>query len=208
MIGNRAFPAPLSRDEEQSLARLALDGNSDARAVLVAHNMALVVHIAKKYACANMEMEDLVQIGAIGLLKAIDTFKPDSGYRLSTYAGRCVANAILMELRKVKRRGVAVSLDTVIFEDKDGSELTLLDTLGTEPDIVSHSIEAAADVLMIRKAVKRLPDLQRNILAMRYGEKPCTQDEAAKRLGLSQSYVSRQEKKAIRQLQTEMRCAL
>ena len=207
-FGDHPLPPPLSPDAEREMVNRARQGDEKAREALIEHNVRFVVSIARKYQSDRAELEDLVSIGVCGLIKAVDSFNPDKGYRLITYVGRCVVNEILMELRKLKRRGYPDSLDAILYEDEDGGGLRLEDLLGTEPDTVSQAVEMEADMALLRRSLDTLPEMQRQILSMHYGEENTTQSAIAEHLGLSQSYVSRVEKRAINNLRMEMERAV
>lgn len=193
----------LSRDEELCLAQQAYAGSTEARAALIEHNIGLVAYIAHKYDHTRLSVDDMISIGTIGLIKAADTFNPDKGFKLATYASRCIENEIVMELRKRNRRRREISLETPI----SGSKRTLACMLGTAPDTVSRRIEAAAEREMLRAALLDLPERDRLVISMRYGlngEKPSTQLEVAMRMGITQSHISRLERSAIARLKVKM----
>lgn len=197
------LPEPLSREDEEAYLVMAMDGDIHARDVLIEHNLRLVVFLAKKYENTKVDLEDLVSIGTIGLIKGINTFKPDKNIKLATYASRCIDNEILMYLRKIKKSKTEVSIDASLSFDAEGNELHLEDILGTEGDIVTKGIEEETDKKLMLDEVMRLNPRDRDIIILRYGlmgHNELTQKEVAELLGISQSYISRIEKKVIRRL--------
>jgi len=197
------LPEPLSREKEQYYLELKETGDSDAKNKLIEHNLRLVVFLSKKYENTNIDLEDLVSIGTIGLIKAINTYKMDKNIKLATYASRCIDNEILMYLRKNKRRRGEVSFEESLSFDVDGNELHLEDVLGTEPDIVTKDLEAQVEKQMLLKEIEKLEDRDKTIMILRYGlegKEEMTQKDVATLLGISQSYISRIEKKVIRRL--------
>ena len=199
------LPPPLSKEEELNYVILARSGNIEARNKLIEHNLRLVVFLAKKYESAGYDLEDLVSIGTIGLIKGIETYKPDKNIKLATYASRCIANEILMYLRKNKKRRAEVSLEDALNYDAEGNELHLEDILGTDSDIVTKGIEEEADKKVMINEVMHLKPRDRDIMILRYGlmgQDELTQKEVAEKLGISQSYISRIEKKVIKRLKT------
>ena len=201
--GPQTLPPPLTQEEENELTeRLEIDEN--ARRILIERNLRLVVYIARKFETASLGIEDLVSIGTIGLIKAINTFKCDRGIKLATYASRCIENEILMYPRKNAGAKTELSLDEPLNTDYDGNELLLSDVLGTENDYVYKSIEEREEKKMIRKAISELCERDRRIIELRYGidrgGNELTQKEAADIMGISQSYISRLEKKIIARL--------
>ncbi|MBO5786922.1 MAG: RNA polymerase sporulation sigma factor SigE [Clostridia bacterium] len=201
--GPQTLPPPLTQEEENELTeRLEIDEN--ARRILIERNLRLVVYIARKFETASLGIEDLVSIGTIGLIKAINTFKCDRGIKLATYASRCIENEILMYLRKNAGAKTELSLDEPLNTDYDGNELLLSDVLGTENDYVYKSIEESEEKKMIRKAISELCERDRRIIELRYGidrgGNELTQKEVADIMGISQSYISRLEKKIIARL--------
>lgn len=183
------------------------EGSQEARAVLIERNLRLVVYIAKKFENAGVNVEDLISIGTIGLIKAVNTFKIDKNIKLATYASRCIENEILMYLRRDVKRKSEVSLDEPLNVDWDGNELLLSDILGTENDIVSTRIEEEVNRKLLYHALTKLSDRERQIMNMRFGLKSgreMTQKEVADMMGISQSYISRLEKKIIQRLQREV----
>ncbi len=197
------LPEPLSKAEEEAYLEMALDGDIHARDKLIEHNLRLVVFLAKKYENTKVDLEDLVSIGTIGLIKGINTFKKDKNIKLATYASRCIDNEILMYLRKIKKAKTEVSIDASLSLDAEGNELHLEDILGTDSDIVTRGLEDENDKKMMISEVMKLNPRDRDIIILRYGlmgHKELTQKEVADLLGISQSYISRIEKKVIRRL--------
>lgn len=197
------LPEPLSREDEEAYLIMALDGDIHARDVLIEHNLRLVVFLAKKYENTKVDLEDLVSIGTIGLIKGINTFKPDKNIKLATYASRCIDNEILMYLRKIKKSKTEVSIDASLSLDAEGNELHLEDILGTDSDIVTKGLEEETDKKLMLDEVMKLNPRDRDIIILRYGlmgHNELTQKEVAELLGISQSYISRIEKKVIRRL--------
>jgi RNA polymerase sporulation-specific sigma factor len=197
------LPEPLSKDDEQRYLELKEKGDIGAKNKLIEHNLRLVVFLSKKYENTNIDLEDLVSIGTIGLIKAINTYKMDKNIKLATYASRCIDNEILMYLRKNKRRRGEVSFEESLSFDVDGNELHLEDVLGTEPDIVTKDLEAQVEKQMLIKEIEKLEDRDKRIMILRYGldgKEEMTQKDVAEMLGISQSYISRIEKKVIRRL--------
>ena len=191
-LSGGSFPRPLSAQEEKKYVERMLAGDIEARNVLVEHNLRLVAHIAKKYYTQSDEQDDLISIGTIGLIKAINTFRADKNIKLATYASRCIENEILMFLRKNSSQRTEVSFDEPLNTDWDGKELLLSDVLGTEGDVVLRPIEADADRKLLSDAVGMLSQRERAIITMRFGlwgQKELTQKEVADRLGISQSYI-------------------
>ena len=197
------LPEPLSKEDEEAYLVMATDGDIHARDVLIEHNLRLVVFLAKKYENTKVDLEDLVSIGTIGLIKGINTFKPDKNIKLATYASRCIDNEILMYLRKIKKSKTEVSIDASLSLDAEGNELHLEDILGTDADIVTKGIEEETDKKLMLDEVMKLNPRDRDIIILRYGlmgHNELTQKEVAELLGISQSYISRIEKKVIRRL--------
>ncbi len=197
------LPEPLSKEDEEAYLVMAMDGDIHARDVLIEHNLRLVVFLAKKYENTKVDLEDLVSIGTIGLIKGINTFKPDKNIKLATYASRCIDNEILMYLRKIKKSKTEVSIDASLSLDAEGNELHLEDILGTDADIVTRGIEEETDKKLMLDEVMKLNPRDRDIIILRYGlmgHNELTQKEVAELLGISQSYISRIEKKVIRRL--------
>ena len=205
--GNDVLPPPLERDEEMRMLEEYAKGSMDARAVLIEHNLRLVVYIAKKFENAGVNVEDLISIGTIGLIKAVNTFKIDKNIKLATYASRCIENEILMYLRRDVKRKSEVSLDEPLNVDWDGNELLLSDILGTENDVVSTRLEEEVNRKLLYHALTKLSDREKQIMDMRFGLKTgreMTQKEVADAMCISQSYISRLEKKIIERLQREV----
>ena len=205
--GSDLLPPPLSRDEEVALIRRANAGDNGARATLIERNLRLVVYISRKFENTGISIEDLISIGAIGLIKAVSSFDPDKNIKLATYASRCIENEILMVLRKTNRLKLEVSFDEPLNTDWDGNELLLSDILGTEPDLVSKDLEADVEKQMLHTAIDKLNERERYIVGLRYGlgaAKEHTQKEVADMMGISQSYISRLEKRIIGKLKEEM----
>ncbi len=201
------LPPPLSKDEELKYLVRAKAGDEEARNILIEHNLRLVVFLAKKYENTTYDIEDLVSIGSIGLIKGINTYKIDKNIKLATYASRCISNEILMFLRKNKRKKAEVSLEDALNYDSEGNELHLEDILGTDADLVPNEYEKQVDKEILSKEIKDLPDRDKEIMTLRYGlnnTKEYTQKEVAEMLGISQSYISRIEKKVIRKLKQVM----
>ena len=204
--GNDVLPHPLARDEEEAALIALENGDQQARDTLIEHNLRLVVYIAKRYETNPIFMEDLISIGTIGLIKAVNTFKRDKNIKLVTYASRCIENEILMFLRKKSRRKTEISFDEPLNVDYDGNELLLSDILGTEGDIVAESFYAEEDKRQLLKAMSKLKENERMILEMRYGinHEELTQKDIADQLGISQSYISRLEKRIIQKLRNQL----
>ena len=197
------LPAPLSKEEELDCVIKANSGDQKSRAKLIEHNLRLVVFLAKKYENTGVDLEDLVSIGSIGLIKGINTYKPDKNIKLATYASRCIDNEILMFLRKNKKRRGEVSFEDSLSYDAEGNELHLEDILGTEVDIVTKGIENETDKKELYQEIAKLNSRDKEIIVLRYGlfgTHEMTQKEVASKLGISQSYISRIEKKVIKKL--------
>jgi len=205
--GAESLPPPLSREEEEIAFRnLETDFNS-ARETLIVHNLRLVVYIAKKFESTGIGIEDLISIGTIGLIKAVNTFSPNKNIKLATYASRCIENEILMFLRKSSQQKYEISIDEPLNIDWDGNELLLSDVLGTDNDIVNINIENEVERDLLLSAVGRLGTREKQIMEMRFGLKDGqerTQKEVADRIGISQSYISRLEKRIIKRLRKEL----
>ncbi len=205
--GTDTLPPPLSRAEEAEVFARLSAGDPDARNTLIVHNLRLVVYISKKFESTGIGMEDLVSIGSIGLIKAVNTFCPEKKIKLATYASRCIENEILMFLRKASQLKNEVSIDEPLNIDWDGNELLLSDILGTDEDVVSRRVESEAERSMLRQAVSGLEKREREIMELRFGfldGQEHTQKEVAEVIGISQSYISRLEKKIIRKLRTKL----
>ena len=206
--GSDILPPPLDKEEERRLLEEYAAGSSEARNLLIERNLRLVVYIAKKFENAGVNVEDLISIGTIGLIKAVNTFKPEKNIKLATYASRCIENEILMHLRRTTRLKSEVSLDEPLNVDWDGNELLLSDILGTENDVVSQHIEEEVNRKLLYSAMNKLEPRERELMEMRFGLKSgreMTQKEVADRLGISQSYISRLEKRIITRLQREIK---
>ena len=204
--GPETLPAPLSREEENEVI-LRLESDDGARQLLIEHNLRLVVYIAQRFENTGTGLEDLISIGTIGLVKAINTFRADKNIKLATYASRCIENEILMYIRKHSNARCEVSIDEPLNTDWDGNELLLSDVLGSEEDNVLFEIEQFEERMMIRRAVASLNEREREIIELRYGMNGApelTQKEVADKLGISQSYISRLEKKIISRLKDEI----
>lgn len=209
--GPDTLPPPLTKQEEAEVFAELREGGRKARNTLIVRNLRLVVYIAKKFESTGIGTEDLVSIGTIGLIKAVNTFCPDKNIKLATYASRCIENEILMFLRKSSQYRGDLSIDEPLNTDCDGNELLLSDIIGTEEDIVSKGIETEAERELLRSAVSELCDREREIMELRFGlidGKEKTQKETADLIGISQSYISRLEKKIIRKLRTKLEKAL
>ncbi len=208
--GADTLPPPLSKEEEAAVFAALEQGDSSARETLIVHNLRLVVYIAKKFESSGLGLEDLISIGTIGLIKAVETFRPAKKIKLATYASRCIENEILMVLRKQAQSKGEISIDEPLSADWDGNELFLSDILGTDEDIVCKDIESEAEREMLRTAVSELGAREQEIMQMRFGlsgERERTQKEVAEAIGISQSYISRLEKKIIRKLRAKLEAA-
>ncbi|MFC0188979.1 RNA polymerase sporulation sigma factor SigE [Fictibacillus aquaticus] len=204
--GNEALPPPLSKEEEAILLEKLPSGDKATKSMLIERNLRLVVYIARKFENTGINIEDLISIGTIGLIKAVNTFNPEKKIKLATYASRCIENEILMYLRRNNKTRSEVSFDEPLNVDWDGNELLLSDVLGTEDDIITRRIEASVDRKLLLKALFTLNDREKQIMELRFGlsggeEK--TQKDVADMLGISQSYISRLEKRIIKRLQKE-----
>lgn len=197
------LPEPLSKEEELKYLTEFENGSIEAKNKLIEHNLRLVVYLSKKYENTKIDLEDLVSIGTIGLIKGINTYKIDKNIKLATYASRCIDNEILMYLRKNKKRNGDVSLEESLSFDAEGNELHLEDILGTEPDLITKELEDNDLKMILMKEINKLPKRDREIIKLRYGlfgEKEITQKELADKLNISQSYISRIEKKVIKKI--------
>lgn len=212
--GSEVLPPPLEQEEEKRCL-LALSGKEDgldaedARKTLISHNLRLVVYLARKFENTGVGVEDLISIGTIGLIKGIHTFNPEKNIKLATYASRCIENEILMHLRRTNKLKLEVSFDEPLNVDWDGNELLLSDILGTDEDVIYRDLETEAELGLLRQAMEKLSDREREIIELRYGynrknEKELTQKEVADLLGISQSYISRLEKKIMLRLRREI----
>ena len=199
------LPPPLSKEEETKYVELSIQGDQQAKNILIEHNLRLVVFLAKKYENTKIDLEDLVSIGTIGLIKGVNTYKLDKNIKLATYASRCIDNEILMYLRKTKKKRTEISFEDSLSFDADGNELHLEDVLGTEIDIVTKGLEDELDKNLMYQEVAKLTGRDKEIIEYRYGlngKKELTQKEVAELMGISQSYISRIEKKVIKKLQS------
>ncbi|MCI8645898.1 MAG: RNA polymerase sporulation sigma factor SigE [Firmicutes bacterium] len=206
--GSDVLPPPLDAEEERKALEAFMEGSEEARAMLIEHNLRLVVYIAKKFENAGVNVEDLISIGTIGLIKAVNTFKIDKNIKLATYASRCIENEILMYLRRNNKTKGDVSLDEPLNVDWDGNELLLSDILGTDTDVVYTHIEEEVNKSLLDYAMNKLSRREQEIMEMRFGlinGKEMTQKEVADKMGISQSYISRLEKKIIGRLQREIK---
>ena len=197
------LPPPLEREEEIKYIEKSQNGDMEARNILIEHNLRLVVFLAQKYENTKIDLEDLVSIGTIGLIKGVNTYRLDKNIKLATYASRCIDNEILMYLRKTKKKRTEISFEDSLSYDADGNELHLEDVLGTDADIVTKGLEEQLDKSMLYKEVSKLKGRDREIIEYRYGlngKQEMTQKEVASLMGISQSYISRIEKKVIKKL--------
>ncbi|MEH7456821.1 RNA polymerase sporulation sigma factor SigE [Bacillus pseudomycoides] len=204
--GSEALPPPLTKEEEEVLLNKLPKGDQAARSLLIERNLRLVVYIARKFENTGINIEDLISIGTIGLIKAVNTFNPEKKIKLATYASRCIENEILMHLRRNNKNRSEVSFDEPLNIDWDGNELLLSDVLGTDDDIITKDLEATVDRHLLMKALHQLNDREKQIMELRFGlaggeEK--TQKDVADMLGISQSYISRLEKRIIKRLRKE-----
>ena len=200
------LPEPLSREEEQEYVKRSMNGDEMARSKLIEHNLRLVVFLAKKYENTGVDLEDLVSIGSVGLIKGVNTYKLDKNIKLATYASRCIDNEILMFLRKNKRRKGEISFEDNLSFDSDGNELHLEDVLGTDGDIVTRGLEREIEKKILYEEIGKLSPRDKKIMILRYGlfgHEEMTQKDVASLLGISQSYISRIEKKVIRRLKSK-----
>lgn len=206
--GSDSLPPPLSVEEENENLKLMMEDNQDAKNCLIEHNLRLVVYIARKFDNTGINVEDLISIGTIGLIKAINTFKMDKNIKLATYASRCIENEILMYLRRTTKTKTEVSIDEPLNVDCEGNELLLSDILGTDVDVIYRDIEDEVDRQLLNTAISKLNRRERDIIELRFGLKnngiEKTQKEVADMMGISQSYISRLEKKIISRLRKEI----
>lgn len=205
--GSDNLPPPLSKEEEEEAFAGLMRNSPEARDKLITHNLRLVVYIAKKFESTGIGIEDLISIGTIGLIKAVNTFSPDKNIKLATYASRCIENEILMFLRKANQYKSEISIEEPLNIDWDGNELLLADVLGTDEDIVNENIESEAEKKLLLDSVAKLPERERFIMEKRFGlvdGKELTQKEVADLIGISQSYISRLEKRIIKRLRREL----
>ena len=204
--GSDVLPPPLKGQEEQQALIALENGDENAKQLLIEHNLRLVVYIARRFENTGVNLEDLISIGTIGLIKAISTYRRDKNIKLATYASRCIENEILMHIRKIAGQKAEVSLDEPINMDYDGNELLLSDILGTDEDMILRPLEDDVDLCVLRQALSELPEREREIVLMRYGlygRKELTQKEVAEKMGISQSYISRLEKRIMLRLRKE-----
>lgn len=209
--GSETLPPPLNKNEEIIIMQRIMNGDEKAREPLIVHNLRLVVYIAKKFESPSANAEDLISIGTIGLIKAVNTFSPEKNIKLATYASRCIENEILMFLRKSSQLKNEISIDEPLNTDWDGNELLLCDILGSEPDIVNKDIENDLERSLVLQAVSKLNDRECLIMELRFGlngKKEHTQKQVADKLGISQSYISRLEKKIIKRLRHDLEKAV
>ncbi|MCL6515969.1 RNA polymerase sporulation sigma factor SigK [Alicyclobacillus sp.] len=207
-VKNQSFPQPLSAEEEADCIRRMRQGDQSARNTLIEHNLRLVAHLAKKFEASGEEMDDLISIGTIGLIKAVESYTSDRGTKLATYAARCIHNEILMYLRSTKRHRRDASLHDPIGVDKDGNEMTLADLLGSDPDDVVNEVDLSWEKRKVFEFLPQLPDREREVLCKRFGipdGEERTQREIAAEMGISRSYVSRIERKALNKLYAKLR---
>ena len=205
--GSDVLPAPLKPEQERQAVAALEQGDEAAKQLLIEHNLRLVVYIARRFENTGVNLEDLISIGTIGLIKAVNTFRPDRNIKLATYASRCIENEILMYLRKTAQLKNEISLDDPLNVDWDGNELLLSDLLGSDPDIVNRGIEQESEKQTLLRAVEKLDPREKQIMELRFGlnrQKEHTQKEVADALGISQSYISRLEKRILHRLKTEM----
>ncbi len=205
--GSDVLPPPLKGQEEQEALEALEAGEEGAKGRLIEHNLRLVVYIARRFENTGVNLEDLISIGTIGLIKAIGTYRRDKNIRLATYASRCIENEILMHIRKIANQKAEVSLEEPINMDGEGNELLLSDILGTEEDVVFRGLEEDVDLMLLRQALARLPQREKDIVTMRYGlggRQELTQKEVAQKMGISQSYISRLEKRIMLRLRKEL----
>ena len=205
--GSDVLPPPLKGEQEQQALEGLEQGDEDAKQLLIEHNLRLVVYIARRFENTGTNLEDLISIGTIGLIKGINTYRRDKNIKLATYSSRCIENEILMYIRKTSAQKAEVSLDEPINMDYDGNELLLSDILGTDEDVVTGQLEDDVDLQILRQALKELPPSEREIVLMRYGlegRKELTQKEVAEKMGISQSYISRLEKRIMLRLRKEL----
>ncbi len=205
--GSDVLPPPLKGAEEQAALEALEAGEGTARQRLIEHNLRLVVYIARRFENTGVNLEDLISIGTIGLIKAIGTYRRDKNIRLATYASRCIENEILMHIRKIAGQKTEVSLEEPINMDGEGNELLLSDILGTDEDVVFRGLEEDVDLMLLRQALAKLPQREKEIVVMRFGlegRRELTQKEVAQVMGISQSYISRLEKRVMLRLRKEL----
>ncbi len=209
--GPISLPEPLTKEEEQILSEQLATGDESAREKLITHNLRLVVYIAKKFESSGVNVEDLISIGTIGLIKAVNTFSPEKNIKLATYASRCIENEILMYLRKIASQKMEVSLDEPLNTDWEGNELMLADVLGSDSDEINREMEEEDEKRILLKLIDTLPDREREIIDMRFGlgDKPeLTQKQVADKLGISQSYISRLEKRILKRIGDKLKAQI
>lgn len=205
--GSDILPPPLKGQQEQETLNRLEQGDDEAKQLLIEHNLRLVVYIARRFENTGINLEDLISIGTIGLIKSIGTYRSDKNIKLATYASRCIENEILMHIRKISGQRAEVSLEEPINMDYDGNELLLSDILGTDENVVTGQLEDAVDLALLHQALELLPQREREIVNMRFGlggQQEMTQKEVAVKLGISQSYISRLEKRIMARLRKEM----
>ena len=205
--GTDVLPPPLKGEQEQKALDALEQGDKNAKDLLIERNLRLVVFIARRFENTGVNLEDLISIGTIGLIKAIGTYRRDKNIKLATYASRCIENEILMHIRKISNQKTEVSLDEPINMDYDGNELLLSDILGTDEDMILRPLEDDVDLCLLRQAVGQLPGREKEIILMRFGlegRRELTQKEVAQKLGISQSYISRLEKRIMQRLRNEI----
>ncbi len=205
--GSDILPPPLKGQQEQEALEGLEQGSEYFKQLLIEHNLRLVVYIARRFENTGVNLEDLISIGTIGLIKAISTYRRDKNIKLATYASRCIENEILMHIRKIASQRAEVSLEEPINMDYDGNELLLSDILGTDENVVTGQLEDAVDLVLLRQALDLLSDREREIVNMRFGlegQQELTQKEVAQKMGISQSYISRLEKRIMARLKKEM----
>ena len=209
--GPISLPEPLSVEEEQLLSEKLANGDENAREKLIVHNLRLVVYIAKKFENSGVNIEDLISIGTIGLIKAVNTFSPEKNIKLATYASRCIENEILMHLRKIASQKVEISLDEPLNTDWDGNELMLADVLGSDGDEINREMEEEDEKRILLQVIDTLPEREKEIIDMRFGlgeKEELTQKQVADKLGISQSYISRLEKRIIKKICNKMKAQI
>lgn len=205
--GAEVLPPPLKGQEERDTLEMLEKGSETAKQKLIEHNLRLVVFISRRFENTSVNLEDLISIGTIGLIKAVNTYRADKNIRLATYASRCIENEILMHIRKISGQKAEISLDEPINMDTDGNEMRLSDILGTDEDTVTAGLEEDVDKKLLHEALCQLPDREREIVLQRYGlmgRKERTQKEVAHEMGISQSYISRLEKRIMQKLRSEI----
>ena len=205
--GSDVLPPPLKGQEEQEALERLENGCEEAKQLLIERNLRLVVFISRRFENTGVNLEDLISIGTIGLIKAISTYRRDKNIKLATYASRCIENEILMHIRKITHQKTEVSLDEPINMDYDGNELLLSDILGTDEDMIQRPLEDEVDLRLLREAVMELPNREKEIVVMRFGlagQQELTQKEVAQKMGISQSYISRLEKKIMLKLRKQL----